>query len=276
MQPYLETLGIMVIAFAGIFLGWCFSCLRKWYWILGYSIALILACLLVVSRFFYAFNFIKPFDLILAGRLRFVILALAVTIGLTSPLHRLPNRKERLLVCGVMSIVLSWFCILPFLAPALVRGRLEKLEGYVSTEGICFQSTDFTCGPAAAVTALGILGFEADEGQLAILSHTSPVIGTLPQCLADTLNAKYGRNGLECSFRHFGSIEELKQARINLAVVKDSLLSDHCVAVLEVGDDYIILADPARGKEILTYEEFEQVWRFSGISINYNPINTSI
>lgn len=271
MQPYFETLGIIFIALAGTLIGWKFSCLNKRYWIIGYFIALLIVGFLSIGRFCYSFNFIWPFDFFLAGRLRFVFLTLAISIGLTSPLSRLPSRNERILVCTVMSLVITWFCVLPFLTPGLIRGRLKTLPSYIDTQGVCFQSTDYTCGPAAAVTALNVFGIEADEGRLAILAHTNPIMGTLPRCLSRAINSEYGSAGVKSSLRWFKSIDELKQVPITLAVVKDHFLSDHCVAVLEVGDDYVVLADPILGKNALSYKQFAQAWRFSGITLSYTP-----
>lgn len=268
MQPYLETLGIIGLAFVGLLLGRISSRLRRPYWVLGYFISMALVSLLVLSRCIYGLNFIQPFDMLLAGRFRFVILALAVTIGLTTPLERLPSRMERVLVCVMMSLVLTWFCVMPFFAPAMVRGRLEAIKSNISSQGICFQSTDYTCGPAAATTALRKLGFDADEGRIAILAHSSPILGTLPRCLAGAINKEYADQGLNCRFRRFDSIDQLKQADITLAVVRDHFLSDHCIAVLEVRDNTVVLADPVCGLGILTYEQFAKVWRFSGIALS--------
>ncbi|MHC4623808.1 MAG: cysteine peptidase family C39 domain-containing protein, partial [Planctomycetota bacterium] len=116
-----------------------------------------------------------------------------------------------------------------------------------------------------AVTALRKLGFEADEGEIAILSHSSPVAGTLPRCLYKALQYRYGAAGLKCRFRYFDSLGELKASAVTLAVVKDSLFSDHCVAVLEVSDRVVVIADPVLGRQLMSHEEFEKVWRFSGI-----------
>lgn len=268
MLPYLEITGIIGLAFVGLLLGNISSRLRKPYWVIGYIISLALVSLLVAGRCVYGLNFIQPFDMLLASRFRFAILALAVTIGLTTPMERLPYRVERILVCVLMSIVLTWFCIMPFLAPILVREHLATIESNINSQGICFQSTNYTCGPAAATTALRKLGFDAEEGRLAILSYSSPVLGTLPRCLANALNKEYADQGLSCSFRRFDSVEQLKEAEITLVVVKDHLLSDHCVAVLEVRNDVVVLADPVRGSEVITHEQFAEMWRFSGISLN--------
>jgi hypothetical protein len=157
--------------------------------------------------------------------------------------------------------------MMPFIAPLLLKSRHENLPVRFNADKVCLQTTDYTCGPAAAVTALDKLGFDANEGQLAILSYSSPVIGTLPACLEDALQDQYGQLGLQCKFRKFNSIEQLKEADATLAVVKDRLFSDHCVAVLEVTDKDVIIADPSYGRQTLPRNVFAKIWRFSGISL---------
>ncbi|MHC4131877.1 MAG: cysteine peptidase family C39 domain-containing protein [Planctomycetota bacterium] len=164
-----------------------------------------------------------------------------------------------------MVIIIFWFCILPFLSPALVKDDLSGLKNIIDAEGICYQSMDYTCGPAAAVTALTKLGLQADEGRIAVLAHSNPVIGTLPSSLCNALEKLYEDKGLKCRYRYFDSVNQLQQYQLALVTVKDTFLSDHCVAVLEITDDHVVIADPMDGKKIITLDEFESAWRCSGI-----------
>ena len=131
--------------------------------------------------------------------------------------------------------------------------------------GICLQTTDFTCGPAAAVTALRKLGLPAEEGQIAILSCTSSQEGTPEDMLADGLNRQYAAQGLSATCRAFKSVAELKQAGLTLAVIKYGFMVDHWVAVLNVTDSEVIVGDPLGGQDRLSYEDFAKKWRFIGI-----------
>jgi len=265
MNPWLETTGVVLIAVLGFCLGRVFSGLRKPYWLLGYFLPLALIAILVLVRCNNVLRFVQPFCWFAAGRLKFVILSLVVTMGLTVPLSRLPRKCERVLVCILMPVVVTWFSVLPFLVPALIKNHLSNIKTRLNAKGICFQSTNYTCGPAAAVTALGKLGLSADEGEIAILSHTSPVAGTLPACLSSALQKRYGTVGLKCQYRCFDSIEQLRNACPTLVMVRESFLLDHCLAVLEVSDNTITIADPITGTELMSYEQFEKIWRFSGI-----------
>ena len=274
MNPWLETTGVVLIAVFGVFVGRAFSRFRKPYWVLGYILPGVLIAMLAMLRFNSNLYFISPFSWIAAGRIRYVVLSLAVSMGLTVPLSRLPYKFEKLIVCILMAGFVTWFSVLPFLMPALIKERLYNLQTKFDKNGICRQTTDYTCGPAAAVTALGKLGLSADEGELAVLSYSSPVTGTLPSCLSSALQDRYGAEGLSCRYRHFDSIAQLKNAGITLALVREAFFMDHCLAVLEVTDEAVTVADPVTGTRLMPYEQFEKIWRFCGIVLERNPLQS--
>jgi hypothetical protein len=255
-NPWFEITGVVLVALLGVFLGRVFSGFRKPYWLLGHFLGFVLIVILALARYYNALYFIRPFSWVTTGRVQFVILSLAVTMGLTTPLSRLSHRYEKLLVCVLMAVVVTWFCVLPFL------------------NGICLQTTSYTCGPAAAVTALGKLGLSADEGEMAVLSYTSPFAGTILSCLSSAVQNRYGADGLRCQYRHFDSIEQLKDAGITLAVVRNAFLLDHCLTVLEVSDHTITVADPVIGRKVMPYKQFEKIWRFSGIVFKRDSTKT--
>jgi len=268
MNPWLETLGVILICLSGIFLGRLFSNSQKPYWSLGYILSSVLIAVLLAGRHNSPLHSLPPLAWIVASRTRFIILALAVTMGLTTPLSRLPRRSEKLLVCIVMAVVVGWFSVLPFLSTALIKSRLENLATRFDSDGVCRQATSYTCGPAATVTALKKLGLSANEGEIALLAHCSPITGTLPACLCAALRDRYGGQGLKCRYSYFDSVSQLKKAGVTLAVVKDAFLLDHCVAVLEVSDHTVTIADPMAGLRSMPPKQFEKIWRFSGVVLN--------
>jgi len=272
MNPWVETGGVILVAVLGVLAGSVFSRLRKPYWVLGYGLPLVLIGMLGLVRLDNGLAFVQPFLWVSIGRVRFITLSLAVSMGLTVPLSRLPRRWERLIVCFLMAGFVAWFSVLPFLVPAMIRDRLSNLKTRFDSNGVCRQTTDFTCGPAAAVTALGRLGLSAEEGEIAVLSYSSPVVGTLPACLTSALQKRYGAEGLRCSYRRFDSVEQLKNAGITLVVVRDAFLLDHCIAVLGVSDDAVTVADPVTGEGVVPYRQFEKMWRFAGIVLQRDPV----
>jgi ABC-type bacteriocin/lantibiotic exporter with double-glycine peptidase domain len=154
----------------------------------------------------------------------------------------------------------------PFLAPAFNRNHLAALKTYIDADGVCHQSSDYTCGPAAAVTALRQMGLPAAESQIALSAHTSAAIGTPPDLLCAALHRLYRTNALVCEYRHFNSLSELKLAGgLTLAVVKFGFMVDHYVAVMAIDNDSVTVGDPLSGKATCSHEEFKRQWRFCGI-----------
>ncbi len=268
MNPWFETLGIVLVILAGVAGGSRLSKFSRHYWMLCYFLSLAIIIMMVLARCSEYLKFEPPICWVAIGRIKFVILSLVVTMGLTSCLRHLPHRLEKVLVCVVMALIVVWFSVLPFLVPAIIKDRLASLPTLIDSKGICIQRTDYTCGPAAAVTALGKLDLRGNEGEIAILAHSSPVTGTLPSCLRDALENKYGSMGLKCLYRRFGSVEELKGSGITLAVVKNAFMVDHCVAVLDVSNNKITVADPVLGEISMSHEQFEKIWRFSGVVLS--------
>jgi hypothetical protein len=272
MNPWLETIAVTLVALSGIILGKIFSDFRKSWWTLGYFISLGFITILAIARIDNRLLFLSPFDLIAASQLKFVILALVIPMGLTTPFSRLGHKSEKLAVLVFMIAFTIWFSILPFLTPALLKNRLSNIRTKIDLSGICYQSKSYTCGPAAAVTALRNLGLPAEEGELAILSGANPITGTLPWCLYKALQNRYGDDGLRCQYRCFDSVSQMQNTGVILAVIKDTFLRDHCIAVLEVSEHTVTIADPTLGKMSMSYREFEKIWRFSGIILQRDTV----
>jgi len=268
MLPILETVALTALAFIGFLIGLRFGWIKKRWWLLGYVIPLALVLLVSVGRNFDQLRFAFPFSLVLAARNEYVILAFAVPMVLGTLIPRIPAKRTRILL-GVLLIMVTINGVgLPFLVPALIRGKLQRIETWIEPGGVCLQSTHYTCGPAAAVTALYMFGIKAEEGELAVIAHTTPFTGTPDDLLADAIEQRYGRDGITCEYRRFDSIEQLKEACPTIAVVKFAFLVDHYVTVLEVHDDKIVVGDPTYGRKELTHDEFRDKWRSTGIAIS--------
>ena len=157
------------------------------------------------------------------------------------------------------------YSVMPFLWPALARPRLAHLKTQIDRDDVCHQTTAYTCGPAASVTALRKLDIDAGESDLAVCMYTSPALGTPADVLAASLQERYAPLGLTCEYRAFDSVDELPRGTPVLAVVKFSFMVDHYVTVLDIDKDRIIVGDPAAGRLTYTRQQFEQRWRFRGV-----------
>jgi hypothetical protein len=265
MNLWLATATATLFACCGIFLGCLFSRLPKSYWMVGYFIPIVLIFTYAVAVHFPVLSFTPPISWMMMGRKKFAVMGFIAALVLTTPLSRLPKKRDQIVVCALMAIMIFSATVWPFLIPALDRDDLAQLQTRMDPNGICLQTTDYTCGPAAAVTALRKLGFPAEEGKLAILSETSSVTGTPPDMLAEALQKAYGNDGLVAECRPFKDISELKQAGLTLAMVKYAFLVDHWVTVLQVTDSQVVIGDPLAGKVAMSYEDFSRKWRYVGI-----------
>jgi predicted double-glycine peptidase len=265
MNLWLAAFISLLWALAGGGLGWWFSRLRRPYWAIGYFIPVVLIFIFAVAYHVPALLFAPPVSWMMLGLKKFAVFGFIATMVLTTPLSRLSRPRDRSLVFLLMAAIVFYMSIWPFLAPAVDRNQLAHLQTRIDNSGVCEQTTDYTCGPAAAVTALRKLGLPAEEGKIAILSCTSNQEGTLTDLLADALQKEYGKDGLTANCRVFKNISELKQAGLTLAVIKYGFMVDHWVAVLEVTDAEVVVGDPLGGLRRLSYAEFSKQWRFIGI-----------
>jgi hypothetical protein len=218
-----------------------------------------------------ALAFRPPISWLFTGHRRFAVFGFIVAMVLTTPLSRLPRKRDRFMVAPLALVAVLCTSVWPFLAPAFNRGYLSRLQTQVDSDGVCRQSTDYTCGPAAAVTALRRLGLPAEEGQIALWAHTSSAIGTPPDVLAQELQAHSARDGLTAECRAFRNLADLRAAGLTLAPVKFSLMLDHFVTVLQVNDQTVIVGDPLNGRVVLSREEFLKKWEYVGVVLRRNP-----
>ena len=267
MQPWFETLGVLILADLGVVIGLLTRKLKKHLWLLCYLPPLLLIILIALTRHFYWLGFYPPFSWVSDGRREFVIFAFSIPMLFGTLIPRLSVLRQKIVLIVFVMIASVVFFVIPFTSPILVRDELEKIVTEFSYDGICIQSTDYTCGPAAAVTALSQFGILADEGELAINAYTTPHTGTSDDLLKAAIEKLYSSDGVTCTYRKFESIADLKQSCPVIAVTKYSFLIDHYVTVLEVTDYKVIIANPSTGRELLTYEQFEEIWRSVGIVV---------
>lgn len=275
MNVWLETIGVFAVAAAGMLLGHMASRSGPFSRTAALAITFLLVGLVLAGRvpeLVYRWPELYP---LASGRVRFVLLIFAVTLGLSSPLAHLTRPSVRMITCVIMALYIAALTILPFIGPAAVQDQLASLQTTFDADGVCRQTQAFTCGPAAAVTGLRQLGFTADEGQLAVASRTSPVIGTSAWTLYQAIRQQYTPQGLICTFGVFESIDQIPRDAVLLAVMHDSAYSDHCVAVIDITDRSVVIADPAEGLLRITHAAFLRSWRNAGVVLR-RPINASL
>ncbi len=135
------------------------------------------------------------------------------------------------------------------------------------TQGVCMQSTGYTCGAASLVTMLDAMGIEASEGEMARLSRTIPGRGVSDFQAAAGLQRKldeiHSNTRVEFITRPDGDPTGITPPF--LAGIKYSMWFDHMVCVLELRDNAVVIGDSLQGRRLMTYEQFAEEWR--GVAI---------
>jgi predicted double-glycine peptidase len=265
--PWAETALTLLAAGVACWLG--LQCARstgkRWLW--GVLAPLAFLLLYCTALFEPRLADVPPLSMMSAGRARYVVFNVIVVVMLSTLMGRLQQRRLRILL-AVLIVSLTAMSAVPFAAPGFNRSYLAGLKTRIDSDGVCRQSNGYTCGPAAAVTALRKLGLPADEGELAILAHTRSLTGTELDTLAGVLKRRYGKDGLQVNYRGFTDLEDLKKAGLTVVVIKFNALQDHCVTVMGVESNMVAVADPLNGLSYWPAETFEDKWLYAGIVLH--------
>jgi len=259
---WFETLGVVLLAVLGALAGRRCARFRHPWWLLGYITPLLIVVMISASRWFPWLEPYWPFRWVMAGRAEFALLAPVCAMLLTTPLSRLQRQREKLVVASFMVVCVVSQSVMAFLMPAFNYQQLIDLKTLVDVDGVCIQSNGYTCGPAAAVTALRQKGIRAEEGELAVLAHTTRFTGTQVDVLCRVMRDRYG---VSCRQVLFHDISELQPCAPVVAVIKFAFLIDHFVTVLEVTETEVVVGDPLEGRIEMTHEQFRRRWRRYGI-----------
>lgn len=259
---------ILALSVAAYLAGLYSSRFQKPWWTLGYIIPVILTAIVAVARWLPALEMKLPFRLLMHDRREYVVMAAATALLLAVPVGRLTRKTTAVLTTVFASLFVLHFSLLPFLLPIFNRSELLEIRTSFDSYGVCMQNTGYTCGPAAAVSALRRLDISADEGELAVFAHSTSSAGTPPELLCSAISRLHGSQGALCSFEVFANLPEVHGRLPLIAVMKFGVLVDHYVTVLRVTDSYVTVADPARGLRVMSIPDFLSEWRGSGIVLS--------
>ena len=267
-MAWVDAIGVIVLTVAAGFGGYVIGKLRAPWSALGYAVPFLLIILIALPRRIPAWEFVPPFSWIHTGRLEFALLGPAIACLFMSVVRYTSTRTMKYLVIAFMSLAALFATVLPFLFGAINSHRLTSMQTRIDGNGVCLQSSAMTCGPAAAVTALRSLGIAADEGDLAARARTNILWGTPPDILTAVIQSRHGQEGLQANYRIYNSLQDVKGREPVLAVIRFGTLVDHYVVIMKVQDNRVEIADPLKGLVTMTPDQFERIWRGTGISVS--------
>ena len=269
MNYAIEILSVLLGTIASSWLAWKASKLTRRYWVTFYFVALFIVLSFALSKRFPSFEFIPPVSWLMLGWAEYFWISIAIPGVLVTTGYQLKETRPRIMLNGVMIISAFYMGLFPIICSWKDSKAVSKLETNSDKDGVCLQSTDYTCGPAAAVTALQYLNIHASEADLSVEARTSFKFGTSCDFLSDAVITLYGEKGVTCRFESYKTLEELRKELDGFLVarIKHSFLVDHFVTILQITDNHVIVADPLNGKHQYTIQKFEDIWRFCGLRI---------
>ena len=267
MNAWIPAILVISVAAAGIILG---ICLNRTYRtaITGAFAAVGLIALLLTAHLLHLWTFYGGLDWIAASRSKYILIGFAVCLGLVSPLKYLHSTWKQASTIVVLAILILLFVGIPFIGPAVNHHEIQSLPTQFDRRGLCLQSRPYTCGPAAAVTALRQLGLTASEARIAEAAGTTPLLGTCSWDLYQALNHLYPQEDLQCRYGRFENIDQLPDDSPTLAVMREGFMLDHCVTILKITRTDVLFADPSSGLCSMSKPAFEAAWRHTGIVLS--------
>lgn len=152
--------------------------------------------------------------------------------------------------------------IKPFIGP-IPNGTLKnEWDGK-----ICLQSTPSTCGAASTATILKHFGVEVTESELAAEAHSYSG-GTEAWYLARAARSR----GFDVDFDFNSGFSPEGGLPAVVGVRLGSM--GHFIPILSRKDDKFIIGDPLRGQELLSIEELQQRYHFTGFHMRIKSKGT--
>jgi hypothetical protein len=270
LNPWVETIAVGVLALSGLLAGVVISRVGKQagLWVCLGTTLLILT---LGAGWLIPVNVDIPIVFALVcGRARFVLLAFIVPLALAAARPYLPYKIERQGIIVLIALSIYAFAVFPFLGAARAGGVLKELPVWYDGDGVCLQSTPYTCGPAAAATALRHFGMDVSEGQIAVLSRSCPVIGTSDYDLTRAIRQITSGRAMETSYGRWNELPMLTEHQVLLAMLRQGRWMNHCVLIMKMTGNSVVFADPAEGLITLSKERFLYLWTGRGILLQNN------
>jgi predicted double-glycine peptidase len=268
MNPILFALALL---FVGGLLGQKLA-KSRFAWRLGAGFALIAIVATSLARRFDTIAVQLPF--LVAGHSEYLIFALFAPVFFLALLPRLRVNQRRS-VCLFLGFSLLYYSLLPLVLPLVLRTTHANLETKFDKFGICRQTTSYTCGPASAVTALSWINVSASEAELAVAAHANPVSGTQPDFLCSALNDRLPGEW-QARYTTYQTVGDLATQLPALAIIRQTFMADHYVAVLEAIDGTLVIGDPGSGLTLMDYADFAKIWRRQAIVLEQEPTLQSV
>ncbi len=139
----------------------------------------------------------------------------------------------------------------------------------LSPDGVCMQSTDYTCVAASMVTLLHAWGITATETEMARLSRTDTSGTTDIRALAG-LQHKLNGSNLAAHYDAFAYDDLMRTPMPCIASIDWGYTANHMVAIMKITEKEVTLGDPLESIKQIPKSEFLRKW--NGRAIFIQPV----
>jgi len=162
-------------------------------------------------------------------------------------------------VAAVYFVKAGWWMI----APGVGNVGPTKLD----ENGICRQTTGYTCVAASMVTMLRAHGISADEKEMAELAYTQVNGGATDSRTLWALERKLAGTGLRAEYRALDERGIIEAAKPFMVQLDWGFFISHMVPVMEATASQVVIGDPLNGERRVPMEEFMRKWKGMGIML---------
>lgn len=150
---------------------------------------------------------------------------------------------------------------------AALMERPKDLTGVVNQEGVCIQSTGYSCAPAAAAMILHRYGIPATENEMAQLCVTRGG-GTRMSGTSDAGILRGLRHKLQARGTPVITTPQYERIPVpSLVPIQLTPRLGHCILVAAVEPDHVSVIDPVYGHGTIPRVQFERAWQKSAIHV---------
>lgn len=149
----------------------------------------------------------------------------------------------------------------------MVRPPVPDLDRLHYADGICRQSTGYTCVAASLVTMLGAYGIEATETEMARLSYTEVDRGATDSRAVYALEQRLDPHAFDVCYEAMDYDRLLHVGLPCVVPIEWGYFCSHMVPVVAADSDGVTIGDPLTGPRAMKRAAFERVWLGRGIHL---------
>ena len=210
-------------------------------------------------------KFYDPPEIFLVNNLPLYVFWTLVWVGFFAPGFFMVasfniERKSTQMFLRVFSyFILGYFIFTSILY--FIPYDIQKSDGTVNENGICFQRTSYSCGPCSMVMLLDQYNIDSTEGEMAKLSYTFPVTGVNDAGMIHALRRKT-KDTFYKPVAEKVKIDDLKKfdKPVVTAVKLDQPLLNHAVVVESFNGKKFVVLDPLKGRVLFSESELKRRW----------------